>query len=445
MILFLLAIASFFRFYRLQQLMPFTIDEEYVSQLAWTIVKDFHVLWIGVSAGSTNYYLGPGYVYVAALLLYISRGDPLVLGIASSLIGVATTVLLYFFTRSISSVAIARAAAFFYAASAYIAFYDRRFWPPPLGFFGIVLLWSIIRSSKHPAWLIASAALIGVSLHIHLSLLIFIPFFCAACYRALRTKRVSFPLVMATLAAYLLTTAPLLVYDFLHNADNLKAPFALLGSQSGGLIEALGMHIRMLHAILARLWDARVAANSFNAFLYNALTVAAIALLFLKKQFPALKLVGSVVAVFLTAFLFYPGRIQEYYLAGALPFMCIGMGVLLAELSKPLRAAVIIAFLLINIVALYLAVEPQSLATKLALIHEVQQSTRKQPISVLTKEDYRFNGGWHFLFMTQGTTVVGGTPEPVFGWIYQQYQTTQLKPKHTVRIEYTPKGLMYSL
>ena len=118
MILFLLAIASFFRFYRLQQLMPFTIDEEYVSQLAWTIVKDFHVLWIGVSAGSTNYYLGPGYVYVAALLLYISRGDPLVLGIASSLIGVATTVLLYFFTRSISSVAIARAAGFLYAACA---------------------------------------------------------------------------------------------------------------------------------------------------------------------------------------------------------------------------------------------------------------------------------------------------------------------------------------
>ncbi len=441
----ILILSAFFRLYRLQALMPFTIDEEYISQLAWTIKQDFHVIWIGVSAGSTNYYLGPGYIYFTALLYTIAQGNPLVLGLVSSVLGVVTTLVLYWFTKSISNEKIAQTATFIYASSTYIALYDRRYWPPSLGLVGLLILWTVIAARKKPMWYIATAALIGLSLHLHLSLLLFIPFLAYALFVSFRAKQIHWPVVLGIIGAYLAITSPLLVYDLLHNADNLKAPFALVTSQGGTLIPSLGAHVVTAMAVLARVWNSTTPLNGFDALLYLFLSLLALILCLRTTQYPALKTVGGVITMFLVAFMLYPGRIQEYYLAGMLPFMAIAMGLLLLQTPKLIRVLVIIAYLTINAVAVHNYQESQSLQAKLNLIRQVQTITKQQPIALTTTEDYRLNGGWHFLFMTRGTSVVEGSAQPLFGWIYQQYAPRYPKAKHRIVIEYTNKGFRYRL
>ncbi|PJE63517.1 hypothetical protein COU89_02815 [Candidatus Roizmanbacteria bacterium CG10_big_fil_rev_8_21_14_0_10_45_7] len=441
----LLMLSAFFRFYRLFQLMPFTIDEEYVSQLAWTIKQDFHVIWIGVSAGSTNYYLGPGYVYFTALLYAISQGNPIILGVVSSLLGIVTTFVLFWFTKSISNEKIARAAAFVYAASTYIALYDRRYWPPPLGLMGLLMLWTVTAAHNKSAWFIATAALIGLSLHLHLSLLLFVPFFAYALVVSFRAKKMSLPIMLGMIGAYLVITSPLLVYDLLHNADNLKAPFALLSSQGGTLLPSLNSHAATAMAVLARIWNSSVHVGGFDALLYLFLSLLAITLCIRATKYPGLTMVGVVIMAFLAAFMLYPGRIQEYYLAGMLPFMCIAMGILFLQTPKLVRILMIVAYITVNAISLHNHVEPQSLQTKINLIHQVQAVTKKQPIALTTTEDYRLNGGWHFLFMTERTQVVEGSAQPLFGWIYQQYQPGNQKAKHRIVIEYTDNGFRYRL
>lgn len=81
----ILLISIFLRFYKVQDLFVFTGDEEHQLSIAQTIVKNFH----------TEFYLGPFWEYFGALWLYVSRGDPAIVAYIASLIGVATTLLVY--------------------------------------------------------------------------------------------------------------------------------------------------------------------------------------------------------------------------------------------------------------------------------------------------------------------------------------------------------------
>lgn len=89
-ILAVLLLALFTRLYGLPEKAVFTADEEYQANIAMTLVRHFHIIWIGVSAANTDFYLGPYWSYFTAFLLLISKGDPLLLNYISALIGVIT-------------------------------------------------------------------------------------------------------------------------------------------------------------------------------------------------------------------------------------------------------------------------------------------------------------------------------------------------------------------
>ena len=165
----------FVRIYKIPQLFYFGIDEEYQSLLGWSIVKDFHLIWIGLSAGSTGFYVGPGLVYLHSLLLFISRGDPVVLAYSASFIGLLTTVTLYLCVNNLFNNKIAIIATTLYGFSAFMNYYDRRFWNPTLvPLISLLMYYSFVKVQKNPWWWVIIAFLLGTSFHIHASLLIFI-------------------------------------------------------------------------------------------------------------------------------------------------------------------------------------------------------------------------------------------------------------------------------
>ncbi len=118
------------------KLMIFSPDEEYLAYLAQSIIKDFHIIWIGISAGSFDIYYGPHWIYIITPLLLVSHGNPVILGYFGSLLGVITAVLLYFLGKEMFGKRVGLIASIFYSTSALIVYYDQKgtqaefpFWP----------------------------------------------------------------------------------------------------------------------------------------------------------------------------------------------------------------------------------------------------------------------------------------------------------------------------
>src|SRR3989344_6365810 len=82
---FLFFLIAILRLYKVAEFFTFNFDEEYQASLAWEQVKNFHPIWIGVSASNVGYYLGPGFTYLNAFLFKISNGDPISLAWFSAL------------------------------------------------------------------------------------------------------------------------------------------------------------------------------------------------------------------------------------------------------------------------------------------------------------------------------------------------------------------------
>src|SRR3989344_3715160 len=220
----------FLRFWSVPELFYFGIDEEYHSLLALSQIKDLHPIWIGLSAGKTGYYIGPGLVYLHALLLWIGKLDPVILAYAASVVGITTLIVFYFVAENLLGKKTAIVSTAFYAFLPFVLQYDRRFWNSTLvPLISLLIFFCLVKSFKDARWHVALAFLIGLSFHIHASLLIYVPiYFIVLIYQYIKIRRINFSLLFISLLIFLILYSPLIVYDFVHNFDNLKTPLRLL-------------------------------------------------------------------------------------------------------------------------------------------------------------------------------------------------------------------------
>ena len=169
----LITVSVVLRFWHIGQNFIFDIDTEYQSLFGATLLKHFHILWIGVSAGNIGYYLGPGLVYLTAILLWFTKGDPISLAYFASSVGVVTSVSTYYIANRLYGRKTALIAFCLYGFSAFIISYDRRYWPIGIPLIALWIFYSLEQAKTNTRWLIFASLLIGASYHIHLSLLFF--------------------------------------------------------------------------------------------------------------------------------------------------------------------------------------------------------------------------------------------------------------------------------
>ena len=131
-ILLILFIAAFLRFYNLSETFVFAGDEEHQAILAQSIVKDFHIIWVGVNAGHLGFYLGPYWAYFTSLWLALSNGDPLITGYIASSIGVLTTLLTILVGSILFSKRVGLLSGLLYATLPLMVFFDQKYWNPTL-------------------------------------------------------------------------------------------------------------------------------------------------------------------------------------------------------------------------------------------------------------------------------------------------------------------------
>ncbi len=140
-VVFILAVASFFRLYMIKDYMTFLGDEGRDVLVVSRILHGDLTL-LGPTASVGGFFLGPIYYYFMTPFLWLFNYDPVGPAIMVALLGIATVWLVYKIGREFFGVSVGLVAAGLYAISPLVVVYSRSSWNPNLmPFFSLLTLY----------------------------------------------------------------------------------------------------------------------------------------------------------------------------------------------------------------------------------------------------------------------------------------------------------------
>jgi len=457
-LLFILALIP--RFYRLSEIYLFNADEEYQATYARTISEDFHVVWIGVSAGNTGFYLGPYWTYLTALLLKLSAGDPLLTGYFAAVLGAATTVLIYLLGKELVGRRASYLAGVFYALSPLAIYSDQKYWnPSSLPLLSLLLIFSSALIVKSPWFLYLFSICLGLIFHVHLSLvplaLVLLAFLAPTLVRAPKRR------LFTALILFLLTISPLIAFDYFHDFSNITTPLRWHEIRSG-LDGTPGEHFGTALAMLGRLWYLSPGFSSDNEVrpycLPEASTIPSaflaviaflpITLFALRRSTwvsPRKQLILFGYLAITIPFLLYPGKNFEYYLLGTIPLYFLIVGNLFSHLPR-LVLAIPLALLVFTTTRTLVENDARwGLAAKRVLIQESMAAIGDAPYDLTESGQicHRY-GGWRYLYTVYGRYPERSSIDNSFGWLYPE-EITSTPTEYLLKLNSTSSSYSFSI
>ncbi len=184
-LLFVLAIASYLRLYKISGYMTFLGDEGRDVLVVKRMIVDHKFTLLGPTASVGGFFMGPVYYYFMAPFLWLFKLDPTGPAVMVALFGIATVYLVYRVGKDFFNEKVGLIASFLYALSPITIAYSRSSWNPNIvPFFAIIViyfLWRVIARNEWKYLLWVGIALgIGLQLHYIFIFLIFtaIIWFC---------------------------------------------------------------------------------------------------------------------------------------------------------------------------------------------------------------------------------------------------------------------------
>lgn len=436
-IIFLVCFGIFLRFHNLPNLYIFGFDEEYQATYAMTLVNDLHPIWIGVSASFLDYYLGPYFTYFTAFWLMLSKGDPLLTAYVAGIVGVTTSVVIFFVGWKFFNLTVGIVSSLLYAGLPLFVFYDQKYWNPMFVQLIVLMMFiSLMLIKKSPWWWLLFTAAVGAIFETDLAplplVLIGIWFFIKGRY-FLNKK-----LVLSCALVFILFYWPLIVFDYYHNFSNLRVlgRYSQQAKQAGAKFDPMSKFNSIVDT-MGRFWylsPGRPNADELNTFCNSQRTYPSpwfiglsfiLLLYFLSLSFKSKKskyrLLGYFLLVSIVSYLFYTGSSFEYYLHGFITLFTFIPGIIIGQVNGKNKS---ILFLLIGIVLIagfntvINSSDEYSLGSKKALIRKVVGVIKKESFSIEKMGTCYMYDGWRYLFKAYGKTPSKSFTDQNFSWLY---------------------------
>jgi hypothetical protein len=460
LVFFILIISFALRFYNLADNFVFTGDEEHQATLAMTIVKDFHLIWIGVNAAHTGFFLGPYWTYFTAIWLWVSGGDPLITGYVAAAIGVVTTGAVIYTGRILFGWRVGIIAGWLYGTLPLLVYFDQKYWNPTLTpLLSILILLSLVKSYKNPWWLALGSFCFGLVFHTHLSLA---PLGLIGIYFLFRVANTR--ILAVSMVAFSIAVLPLIIFDYYHKGSNILTPFRIneISSDSTNRIDPVH-HASSFFYSLGRLWYLNPGGDNGDEVLFSCSTIAKKGLdpmvdVVTAKTSPSIFMSSlSIILIFVFIisrktwreknhrllaifillisgfFLLFPGGAYEYYLLGIFPLILFIPGIL-SRYFRQSPTIIIIAVIAIGCLGIFTTVtnKPQfGYKTKQKLVKEVTSYTGAQTIEVKHAGLCHYYEGWRYLLIQNGVKPLRSDSDEGLGWLYQNEISTE-KPAMTI-------------
>lgn len=456
----ILILSFVFRFYKIHDWQFFGMDQEYEAYLVKNILTGKHFPLIGVNASDTGIYLGPIFIYFAAIPYFFSSGNPIGWAITASLIGILTTLVVYKVGRHMFSKESGLLAAFIYAGSFLVSFYDRQFWnPTPIGLFSLLigfLLYKIL--NNRPKMLFGLALLFGLAVQSHLSFLIFIPLIIYVVWK--RHSGFTKKIIVLSAGIFLLTQLPLIVFEFKHNFINTKAAAGLITNSKIVSPDASSWKNRnaILLGSLGRFFSVPAPADLFvesgqcKELLPfrkssnpegSVIILVGIAIFFwwcFKKKAGTSSAVAIITGIFIATLFFiefYNRAIFEYYLLFFFPWLAIVLGksaeiIWHKQHGKLFVVSALILFSGLNLVTLFTSSFNYSYKDKTAAINFADDFVKDKTYSLEALGECTRFGGYRYLFEYFGTAPSHSYMDSYFSWLYPDEINFTKQPERIV-------------
>lgn len=439
--LFVTLLALALRVYHLNQLYVFGADEEYQVNIAMTLVRDFHLIWIGVSAANTGFYLGPFWSYFTYIWLLLFHGDPLSTAYVAAFLGAFTTCVIFYVGWKMFSLRVGIVASILYACLPLIVFFDQKYWNPsatPL--LSVVMIYSLYRSGDNQRYWLLFALSFGLVFHVHLSL---VPFILLAVYQIKRG--INKIILVQSIIIFLLVVSPLIVFDYFHKWSNITTPLRL-GQIALSQHESSLAKIKVLSESVMRIWYLPPFSINANEILsacskyrsspsiFALPFLLSIIIFFIKKQTwlqENSRILSCSIILISLSFILFPGRKDEYYLLGLFPLLLFIPALLW---NKYLILILTLVISILGISGIVTAYNPYGLETKKQIISKVMSTIGKEPYSLEEQGECHQYEGWRYLFTTYGRQPERSSIDSVFGWLYaEQIHDTPVKYSVIIR------------
>lgn len=452
-LIFIILLSAFLRFYRLPDIYIFNFDEEYQATYAWTLVKNFHPIWIGVSASFLDFYLGPYFTYFTALLLAIFNGNPIITAYFAAFLGTMTTATIFLIGWKFFNLTAGFVASLLYATLPLFVFYDQKYWNTMFTAIIVLLLFLTLYLIKKSAWFwVGFSALFGAVLETHLEP---IPLFLIGFYQFFKGGYWKNPkLVIVCLFTFTLFYWPLVVFDVNHNFSNVTS-ITRIGKGFGESKIAFDPQVKFISLIdsMGRFWYLKpgnpnadeinfscnpltVKSEFKNANLYTERTQPSIILsiltliliicyllISLKSKKPQLKLLATFLTAGILSFIVYPGASSEYYTLSILYLFIFVPGILISRFNRTFRFPALIFVIVISILGINTVINTSdefSLRPKKVLISKVMEVVGNEPFSIEGRGICHNYEGWRYLFKAYGRLPSQSYTDKNLGWLYPE-------------------------
>lgn len=444
-------LAAFLRFWNLTPLLHFTLDEELEAFVVKNIVTGYHYPAIGIFAGLLGVHLSPLFYYLAAIPFWLGDLNPVGWGVTASFLGTATTVLIYFVNNEMFSKRVAVFSAILYGTSFLVVMYDKHFWNViPLPFVAVITVYSLYKILKGKLnWSIPLSLSLALGLSSHLSAL------NLAVLTVWSWGRSKLPFlkrsVLMALAIIVLSQLPLLVFELRHDFLQSKTVLKFLDDQeqSVGGFGKSWENLWLLPRVFSRAiytfgshdfarehsygWaeigarDARVPQPMFALAVF--LLVAFLYIAFKNRKIIALHLHASLLVVTVLSLLLggflVRGELFEYYLIYLFPTLATVGAFFLDRLwirgrSYRLPVVMILAVLVLaNVYAVLTSYHSYGLSKKIEIISWVKEKIGDSPYELHSiGVDHKYEG-YRYLFEKFYKAPVRSYVDPQLAWLYQ--------------------------
>ncbi|PIS13821.1 hypothetical protein COT65_02150 [Candidatus Shapirobacteria bacterium CG09_land_8_20_14_0_10_47_13] len=347
----ILAIAAFLRFYQISGYMTFLGDEGRDVLVVKRMIVDHKFTLLGPTASVGGFFLGPIYYYFMLPFLWLFKLDPVGPAVMVALFGLATVFLVYKVGKDFFNAGVGLLAAFFYTISPVVIYYSRTSWNPNLmPFFALLIIWLTWKTvvEKRPIFLPLIGFFFGILIQLHYLatfLMVVVALFLVIYGRRL----IHLKHWLGGVAGFAVGWSPFLLFELRHGFPNLRTlyRFILFGEETGFNLKTFFFN---LTEVPIRVFGTLLVNNSRPLGLL--LLAGSLWVLFSKRLTLKLMAIWLGVGVFL--FGFYQKGIYDYYFVFMFPLPFLLTALLITRVSqfprgKFLATLIFSALLLINV------------------------------------------------------------------------------------------------
>jgi 4-amino-4-deoxy-L-arabinose transferase-like glycosyltransferase len=354
----ILAIGAFFRFYRIREYLTFLGDEGRDMLVVKRIIVDHKLTLLGPVTSVGSMYMGPIYYYLMVPFLWVWHLDPVGPSVMVALFSLATIFLLFRTGKEFFDTKVGLIASFLYAISPLTVLYGRSSWNPNIvPFFSLLTMYSVFRAvaKKRFRWLIVAGLSMGVLIQLHYVTLMFFPIILAVLF--LIRLRIPLKIYILSVLGFLIMYSPFLLFEVRHGFVNFHSVLRFVSQQNTHTSALYAEIINTIMDVSIRVFWRLVIIQS--AELTKLCMIFGVIILYLfyrsiksgkdtVKQV-ALKALLLWLVIGILSYGIYHGVVYDYYLGSLFTAVFLISGIVIWQLSQKVKFGNIITIIIMLI------------------------------------------------------------------------------------------------